>query len=245
MLHLQAGVAGEPVVVVEVQRAQPQAEAGHHPTARIEVPGHVGHDRRLGARLDEDHDVACQHDQVELSPPVGRVGRSDLHSGEVAQDPRNVRGLAAGLLQHAGVEVHAHDVDAPAVELDGDPPGPAAGVQHRAGLEPAHQVGLAVDPFAPGLHAPPAVVVDAAMGRPADLPPPVHLADPNRGRHRPGTAAGPSIPATDPRPGHGPLASASTAACSDHAPRERSWSSGFSRTGTFPARRRTYQSMST
>ena len=139
-------------------------ETGDQVTAGRDVPGHVGDDRCLGTRLDEDHHVARHHDDVELPPDVDRR--------EIRLDPLEVRCLEAGVADHRRVEIDADDVDAARRQFDRDPARTAAGIEHGAGVEPAHQVSFAMDRLALGGEGAPPRVVVVAPGELFARPPP-------------------------------------------------------------------------
>ena len=153
----EPGVASGGVVGVDPERPA-ELEPGDQVSAGRDVAGHVGDDGRLGPRLDEDHHVARHDDDVERRPTSTVARSASIHS--------SCRCLQAGVLDHRRVEVDADDVDAARRQLDRHPTRAAAGVEHGRRLEPADEVGLAVDRLARRGEGAPSRVVVVAGGEP-------------------------------------------------------------------------------
>ena len=100
--------------------------------------------------------------------------RVEGHDREVGLEPGQVGSLGPGGSEHARIDVDPDRVVAAAGQLDRDPSGSAARVEHAAAAAPGEQrvdqVGLAVHVRPLGRETAPAFVVVVAAGSAAGLP---------------------------------------------------------------------------
>ena len=96
----------------------------------------------LAARIEKDHHVASGQHQVEPADLAVFTGEQERR--QIGAEPLEVGCLLACRLQHAAIEVYAHDVDTTAVQLDSDAAGATPGVEHGARSMTHHETGLAV-----------------------------------------------------------------------------------------------------
>ena len=124
--------AGQGVVGGEVEAARVEGEAGDEPPAVHQMGAREPRTAALGARGEEDHDVARGDDGVE--------GPAELEGGQVGLEPLEFGSLVARPGQHGGVEVHAEHLDPAPGQLDRHPPGAAPGVEDRSRPETGDEV---------------------------------------------------------------------------------------------------------
>jgi len=124
------------VVGGEIVRAAQLKTADQRPTVRG-VARAGGDKGSLGARCREQRNVPGHQDDIK-----GAVERQAAHVGDM---PLEGGAEAAGCRDHRSIGVDADHVDLARGQLSGHPPSAAAHIEHRAGTQCRHEVGLPVD----------------------------------------------------------------------------------------------------
>ncbi len=113
-----------------------ELEPADQQSSGYDVAGASGDEGRLRSRRREDRDVPGHHDDIEPAPEV--------EVAEIGDEPGQVGSTTAGGRYHRLIGIDPDDVDPATVELLGNPPRPAPGIEDGRRSERHHKIGLAV-----------------------------------------------------------------------------------------------------